>query len=108
MSGVRVDSVTGLVSAGGGITVAGLEECRGREWNSGLSMLLVFLLVFISEGNDMDVSLDLRDLCDGNNNQYIKILKIPVDSRRQVQNLLAPTELWITINSDNLSTPRDR
>ena len=42
-----MNSVTGLVSAGGGITVEGLEECRGREWNSGLSMLLVFRLVFI-------------------------------------------------------------
>ena len=51
--GERGDSVTVEVAGGGGITV-GREEWEGRERNSGLSMLLVFFLVFINEGNDMD------------------------------------------------------
>jgi len=39
-------------------------------------------------------------LDNGNNNQYIKILKIPVDSRRQVENLLAHVRPKSSSNSD--------
>ena len=56
-------------------------------------MLLVFLLVFINEDNNMD-GIDLLRVLRQTYfnsllfNQHIKILKIPVDSRRQVETLI--------------------
>ena len=47
-----MNSVTAMDAGGGGTTVGGREECRGKVRNSGLSMLLVLLLVFMESIED--------------------------------------------------------
>ena len=49
--GETVTSVTAVVAGTRGTTIGGLPECGGKEKNSGLSIVLVFFLVFISPGD---------------------------------------------------------
>jgi hypothetical protein len=46
-----VTSITAVVAGTRGMMVGGLAECGDKERNSGLSIVLVFFLVFISPGD---------------------------------------------------------